>query len=57
MVITTPPLLVGDPSLEYAAPVVHTATNPEVWCEGPFGPALFLAAARDAKLNLDVEWG
>jgi hypothetical protein len=57
MVITTPPLLVGDPRLEHTPPVVNPAANPKVRGEGPFGSALFLAAARDTELDFHVERG
>jgi hypothetical protein len=56
-VITSLLLLIGYPGLEDRPPVVNPATNPEVGSEKPLGPSLFLAAARDTKLDLNVERG
>jgi hypothetical protein len=48
-------LLLGNPLLYGGAPVVHPATNPEVWSEGAEGALLLLATSRDTPDGFHVE--
>lgn len=48
-------LLLGNPPLKNSPPVVHPAADAEERRERAARPALFLASARNAELDLNVE--